>query len=179
LSDAVQRPAAARGVGFEPGLADQIVAGAADGALPVLEFTLTRLWQAQRRKTLTFAGYHAMGGVRGALDRFAEHQAAQLGDTAAGLLDQVLLRLAAARLVVQDVNPADGELAHETLITAWRRLSDLVAENSEFLAWLAWARQRAEDNDPPPEERIPQARYWADTRSGDIPPTCSCTRPFV
>ena len=38
----------------------------------MLEFTLTRLWQAQRGKTLTFAGYHAMGGVRGALDRFAE-----------------------------------------------------------------------------------------------------------
>lgn len=92
MSEAVQRPAAARGVGFEPGLADQIVADAADGALPVLEFTLTRLWQAQRRKTLTFAGYHAMGGVRGALDRFAEQQAAQLDDTA-GLLDRVLLRL--------------------------------------------------------------------------------------
>ena len=93
MSDAVQRPAAARGVGFEPGLADQIIDDAAGGALPVLEFTLTRLWQAQHRKTLTFAGYHAMGGVRGALDRFAEQQAAQLGDTAAELLDRVLLRL--------------------------------------------------------------------------------------
>jgi WD40 repeat protein len=206
MNEAVQRPATVRGVSFEPGLADQIVADAAGGALPVLEFTLTRLWQAQRRKTLTFTGYHGMGGVRGALDRFAEQQAAELGDTAAGLLDRVLLRLvrvpvgspelatrqrarkaqipvaewqvlrrlAAARLVVQDINPADGEayaeLAHETLITAWRRLSDLVAENSEFLAWLDWVQQRVDDSDPLPEERIPQARHWADTRPDNIPP---------
>jgi WD40 repeat protein len=206
ISDAVRRPAATRGVDFEPGLADQIVADAADGALPVLEFTLTQLWCIQRRKTLTFAGYHAMGGVRGALNRFADQQAAQLGDTVAELLDRVLLRLvrvpvgspelttrqrawkyqipdvewrvlqrlAAARLVVQDVNSADGEpyaeLAHETLITAWQRLAQLVAGNSEFLAWLAWARQRATDKDPLPEERIPEARHWADTRPGDIPP---------
>ena len=206
IADAVQRPAAIRGVDFEPQLAAQIITDAIGGALPVLEFTLTRLWQAQRRKTLTFAGYHAMGGVRGALDRFADQQAAQLSDTAAELLDRVLLRLvrvpvgtpeltirqrawksqipavewqllqrlATARLVVQDVNSADGEpyaeLAHETLITAWRRLSELVAANSEFLAWLAWAYQRAKDNDPLPEERIPEARHWAATRPADLPP---------
>jgi WD40 repeat protein len=206
MSDAVERPAAARSVLFEPGLTNQIVVDAADGALPVLEFTLTKLWQAQRRKTLTFTGYYAMGGVRGALDRFAEQQASQLGDTAVELLNRVLLRLvrvpmggpglatrqrvrkshipaaewlvllrlAAARLVVQDISSADGEpyaeLVHETLITAWRRLRDLVAENSDFLGWLAWAWQRAADNDPLPEERIPEARHWADTRADDIPP---------
>jgi WD40 repeat protein len=206
IADAVQRPAAARDVDFEPGLADHIISDAIGGALPVLEFTLTRLWQAQRRKTLTFAGYHAMGGVRGALDRFADQQAARLGESVTGLLDRVLLRLvrvptgapelttrqrvwqsqmpatewqmlqrlATARLVVQDVNPADGEpyaeLAHETLITAWRRLSELVAANSEFLVWLAWIQQRAKDNDPLPEERIPEARRWAAQRPADIPP---------
>ena len=63
------------------------------GALPLLEFTLTKLWETQRRRTLTFAGYHEMGGVRGALDRFADEKAVQLTETAAEVLDQVLLRL--------------------------------------------------------------------------------------
>jgi len=172
IADAVQRPAAARGVDFEPGLADHIIADATGGALPVLEFTLTRLWQAQSHKTITFAGYYAMGGIRGALDRFADQQATQLGDTAAKLLDRVLLRLvrvpvgapelttrqrvwksqipaaewrvlqqlAGAWLVLVDndttIGEAYAELAHEALITSWRRLAGLVAQNIEFLAWL-------------------------------------------
>ena len=63
------------------------------GSLPLLEFTLTKLWGTQRHRTLTFAGYHQMGGVRGALDRFAEEKAVELTETAAEVLDQVLLRL--------------------------------------------------------------------------------------
>ena len=205
MRQVVERPAAARGVKLEPGLADQILDDAVGGTLPVLEFTLTRLWKTQRRKTLTFAGYHFMGSVRGALDRFAEDQATQLGDTTAAVLDRVLLRLvrvpvgspdlatrqrvfrsnipadewqvlqrlADARLVVRDTSPQDSEpyaeLAHETLITAWQRLRDLVKQNAEFLNWLAWVRQRATDDDPLPEARIAEARRWLSTRPSDIP----------
>ncbi len=93
IRDVVQKPAAARGVSFEDGLVDQIVQDAAGGSLPVLEFTLTQLWETQQRNTITFSGYHAMGGVRGALDQFAKQETAQLGDTAAEVLDHVLLRL--------------------------------------------------------------------------------------
>ena len=86
---------------------------------------------------------------------------------------QVLQRLAEARLVVLDTGPADGEpyaeLAHESLITAWQRLRDLVAENAEFLSWLAWVQQRAADGDPLPEARIAEARRWLDTRPDDVP----------
>ena len=78
---------------FESGLVDQIVQDAAGGALPLLEFTLTQLWDRQRGKTITFAGYHEMGGVRGALNRFAKEKAAELTGTAADVLDRVLLRL--------------------------------------------------------------------------------------
>ena len=205
LREAIVRPAEARGVSFEPGLADQILSDAADGALPVLEFTLTRLWKTQRRKTLTFAGYHSMGSVRGALDRFAEDRATQFGDSEVEILDRVLLRLvripvgsprlptrqrvfqsqvpadewqvlrrlADARLVVQDTNRQDGrpyaELAHETLITAWRRLRELVTENAEFLTWLAWARQRTADGDSLPEARVAEAQRWLSSRPGEIP----------
>jgi len=202
---AVTRPAAAREVSFEPGLADQILRDAAGGSLPLLEFTLTMLWKAQRRRMLTFAGYHAMGGVHGALERVAEESAARLAPDAAGILDRVLLklvrtpgpgpglvtrqriaqadvpvgewdvlqRLADVRLVILDTDAAEGrpyaELAHDSLITAWRRLRDLVTDNGEFLSWLARARQRAAEGDPLPEARISEARRWLAARPHDIP----------
>ena len=50
MRQAVERPAAARGVSFDKGLVDQILADAAGGSLPVLEFTLTRLWETQRQQ---------------------------------------------------------------------------------------------------------------------------------
>ena len=178
----------------------------------MLEFTLAKLWETQRHRTLTFAGYHAMGGVRGALDRFAEEKADELTEAAAEVLDRVLLRLvctpgggsglavrqrivqsevsgsewevmrrlAEARLVILDTGPDDrepfAELAHESLITAWRRLRSLVAGNTEFLAWLARIQQRAADSDPLPEARIAEARSWLDARPTEVPET---VRTFI
>ena len=92
MREAMVGPAAGCGVTFEAGLVDQILSDAAGGALPVLGFTLAKLWQTQRQKTLTFAGYHEMGGVHGALDRFTEEKA-QFTGAAAEVLDRVLLRL--------------------------------------------------------------------------------------
>ena len=205
MRQAVERPAEARDVQFDEGLVDQILADAARGSLPVLEFTLTKLWGTQHQKTLTFMGYHQMGGVNGALNRFADEKAADLTDTAAYLLDRVLLRLvrtpvgspdlatqqrvfqsqipaaewqiirrlADARLVTVDTGPTDrepyAELAHESLITAWQRLNNLVTENAEFLNWLARVEHRAAEGDPLPEARIAEARRWLEARPDDIP----------
>jgi WD40 repeat protein len=104
LREAVGRPAAALGVSFEPGLVDRIVADAADGALSLVQFTLTRLWGTQRRRTITFSGYYELGGVRGALDQFAEEQAARLTGTSPEDLDRVLLRLVSG--MAGDARPA-------------------------------------------------------------------------
>jgi WD40 repeat protein len=204
MRQAVTCPASAHGVGFEPGLADQILSDTADGSLPLLEFTLTKLWETQRGRTLTFAGYHQMGRVYGALDAFAEEKAVQLAGIAVEVLDHVLLKLvrtggssdlltrrhvlksevsaaewdvlrllASARLVVLGTDAAEGEpyaeLAHDSLITAWQRLRDLVTENIVFLDWLTWVRQRAAEKDPLPEARIAEARRWLGSRPGDVP----------
>ncbi|WP_435227092.1 serine protease [Streptomyces sp. Tue6028] len=40
--------------------------------LPLLEFTLTRLWEIQRGSRLTLQDYRALGGVAGALTHYAE-----------------------------------------------------------------------------------------------------------
>jgi WD40 repeat protein len=212
MRQVITRPAAARSVHFEEGLIDRILTDAAGGTLPLLEFTLSKLWESQRHKTLTFAGYYQMGGVLGALNRFADEKAAQFAETAAHLFDQVLLklvltplgsadlavrqrvfqsevlsaewqllqRLAEARLVTLSTESADrgpyAELAHESLITAWRRLSGLVAENAEFLNWLARVQHRAAEEDPLPEARIAEARRWLDLRPQSIP---SVVKTFI
>jgi WD40 repeat protein len=202
---AVTRPAAAHEVSFEAGLVDQILRDAAGGALSLLEFTLTMLWKAQRRRTLTFSGYYEMGGVHGALEQVAEESVSRLTPDAAEVLDRVLLklvrthgpgpglatrqrvtqasvpaaewgvlqRLADARLVVLDTDAADGkpyaELAHDSLITAWRRQRGLVSDNADFLSWLARTQERADEGDPLPEARIAEARRWLAARPHDIP----------
>jgi hypothetical protein len=52
-----------------------------------MEFALTELWACQRRRRLTFADYHSLGGVAGALDRYAEGVFAELAER--GLGDRV------------------------------------------------------------------------------------------
>ncbi|WP_155054896.1 nSTAND1 domain-containing NTPase [Streptomyces blattellae] len=68
------------GVEFEPGLPELLVAdaGAEPGALPLLEFTLAELWDRREHGRLTHAAYREIGGVEGALSRYADHQLAQV-----------------------------------------------------------------------------------------------------
>jgi Trypsin-like peptidase domain len=75
LRSIVTGPLAAVGMPvYEPGLADvllQEVAGERN-PLPLLEFTLTLLWEQQDRGVLTHAAYRELGGVAGALAHYAE-----------------------------------------------------------------------------------------------------------
>jgi hypothetical protein len=89
LERAVSEPARVRGVQYDDGLARQIAIDAAGGGggLPLMEFALTELWARQRRRRLTFADYHGLGGVAGALDRYAEGVFAELAER--GLADRV------------------------------------------------------------------------------------------
>ena len=127
MRQAVLCPASARDVSFEPGLAEQILRDAAGGSLPLLEFTLTKLWGTQRHRTLTFVGYHQMGGVQGALDRFADEKAVELTETAAEVLDQVLLKLVRTTGGGSDLITRQRVLQPEVSVAEWdvlRRLAD-------------------------------------------------------
>ncbi|RLE12060.1 MAG: hypothetical protein DRJ28_09685, partial [Actinobacteria bacterium] len=70
----VTRPAAGVGITFEAGLDDHIVDDVRQepGALPLLEFSLTELFDQRDSDLLTLAAYEASGGVLGALGRRAE-----------------------------------------------------------------------------------------------------------
>jgi len=74
LLDAIQRPLAAVGLSFEPGLAEQIrdEAGKEPGALPLMQHALDGLWQSRGERTLTRAEHERLGGLTGALSNQLE-----------------------------------------------------------------------------------------------------------
>ncbi|MCG3039933.1 trypsin-like peptidase domain-containing protein [Streptomyces sp. S1A] len=62
------------GLWLEPGLAERITedAGQAPGRMPMVEFTLTRLWERREGSMLTHAAYDDLGGVSGTVAGYAE-----------------------------------------------------------------------------------------------------------
>ena len=69
----ITEPAEVRGVRYQSGLAALIAREAGDGrGLPLLGFTLAELWPQQQQRQVTFAEYHSVGGVMGALSAYAE-----------------------------------------------------------------------------------------------------------
>ncbi|WP_410582708.1 trypsin-like peptidase domain-containing protein [Amycolatopsis sp. lyj-108] len=198
LERAITEPARACGVDYEAGLAGQIAAdaGGGPGSLPLMGFTLSRLWQNQRQRRLTFSDYHEFGGVTGAINRYAERVHQRLGadsEVKAIMLALVRTRGGAAeaggravpldrfevsivddlvkeRLLVVD---SDGvplvRLAHESLIRSWSRFARWVDEDADFQRWLATVEERAADDDLLSESHIGAAEQWLDTRKADIP----------
>nr|WSW49698.1 trypsin-like peptidase domain-containing protein [Streptomyces sp. NBC_01001] len=105
LRDVVLSPVASfhGAVRLEERLTERLLsdAGRSPGALPLLEFTLTMLWERQRQGVLGHAAYEEIGRVAGALASHAERVVKErLGD----------VRDEARRLFVQLVRPGDGGL---------------------------------------------------------------------
>ncbi len=74
LRAAIEGPARAAGLEFEPGLVERLLADVADepGGLPLLEYALTQLWRQSDRRTLTNQRYNDMNGVAGAVSATAD-----------------------------------------------------------------------------------------------------------
>ncbi|MCO1574584.1 TIR domain-containing protein [Crossiella sp. SN42] len=94
LHAVITKPAETAGASFEPGLAERISTDAADapGQLPLVEFTLTRLWESG---ALTHQAYDELGGVAGALAGYAEEVYTQrLSPESRALTEGLLTQLA-------------------------------------------------------------------------------------
>lgn len=81
LEHAIVTPASAVGVEYEPGLVAEIVADVAHepGALPLLQYALTQVFDATDGGTITIESYRGIGGLAGALARRAEDLHGSLG----------------------------------------------------------------------------------------------------
>lgn len=102
LRRAIEEPARRAGWEFEAGLVALLLhdIGAVEGgtpepgALPLLSHALLATWERRRKRTLTLAGYHAAGGVRGAIAETAESVFTdQLDQEQQALAREVFLRL--------------------------------------------------------------------------------------
>jgi len=101
LRETLVRPAELAGYGFEDPwiVEDMLEAATSRGALPLLQFAATRLWDSRDRgkKLLTISSYNAMGGIGGAFARHADEVAA-----AVPARSQLLLRAIMTRLVTPE-----------------------------------------------------------------------------
>ncbi|HSJ51069.1 MAG TPA: BTAD domain-containing putative transcriptional regulator, partial [Actinomycetota bacterium] len=95
LNEAVHGPAERVGVEIQPALAAELIADTArqPGALPLLQYALTELFEQRSGPGLSLAEYQALGGLRGALSRRAEDLYERLGPDERDVAMQVFLRL--------------------------------------------------------------------------------------
>jgi hypothetical protein len=100
LRETLVRPAELAGYTFEDTwiVEDMMQAATSKGALPLLQFAATRLWDARDRtkRKLTLAAYNQMGGVGGAFARHADEIAAAVPPQSQKLLRAIMTRLVTA-----------------------------------------------------------------------------------
>ena len=97
LERAISGPAKRVDVSLEPGLVAAMLADVAEepGALPLMEYALTELFERRDGRTLFLEAYREIGGVSGALGRRAEELYAELDDDGKEAARQLFLRLVA------------------------------------------------------------------------------------
>jgi WD40 repeat protein/DNA-binding SARP family transcriptional activator len=112
LEQSVRNPAARRGVRLETGLMAAIAADVHDqpGALPLLQYSLTELFEARREAAMTRQAYQALGGVAGALGSRAEALFGVLNQQEQAVARQLFLRL----VTLGEGVSADGQASPAT-----------------------------------------------------------------
>jgi WD40 repeat protein len=104
LSWAVREPARRMGVRLESGLAEVIVSDVAEqpGALPLLQYAMTELFERRQNGRMRRAAYEDIGGVLGALGRRAEEIYGELDPAGQAAARQIFLRLVTLGEGVED-----------------------------------------------------------------------------
>ena len=104
LEEAIRAPAERVGAVFEKGLVPAVITDVVDqpGALPLLQYALTELFERREGRRLTNLGYESIGGVLGALGRRAEQVYSGLEEEQKATTRQLFLRLVTLGEGVED-----------------------------------------------------------------------------
>jgi WD40 repeat protein/serine/threonine protein kinase/DNA-binding SARP family transcriptional activator len=142
LRRAIEEPAQRAGWNFEPGLVDLLLqdVGQEPGALPLLSHALLETWQRRRGRTLTFGGYTASGGVRGAIARTAEAVFQNLSSEAQTIARDIFLRLTALGESTGDSGLASPDTRRRVALTELRPPGTPAPGPEVVLQTLAGAR---------------------------------------
>jgi signal transduction histidine kinase len=143
LEATIISPAEQQGVAFDDGLPSRILGDVSNqaGNLPLLEFALTQLWERQEGSRLTHAAYEAIGGVKGALTRYADQIYDQLSQT-----EQEQARWVFTQLV------CPGKGTEDTRRRATR--TELAGADWNLIRKLSDARLVVTDRDPTGQEIV-------------------------
>ncbi|MEM9276226.1 MAG: cell envelope integrity protein TolA [Cyanobacteria bacterium P01_F01_bin.143] len=95
LRDAIEKPADQVGLKFESDLVDSLIGDVLgqEAALPLLQFTLLKLWDNRERNRVTWASYQKLGGGKEALSRSADEFYQQLIPEDQNATRRILLQL--------------------------------------------------------------------------------------
>lgn len=114
LTRAIVEPAKFTGVVYEQGLVPQIVSDVnyQAGALPLLQYALTELFERRKNRLLTWDAYREIGGAIGALAHRADELFRDLHEEAQQITRQIFLRLVTLGEGTEDTRRrvAKGEL---------------------------------------------------------------------
>ncbi|MGD2077431.1 MAG: protein kinase, partial [Chloroflexota bacterium] len=104
LAWAIREPARRMGIGLEVGLIEAIMADVAEqpGALPLLQYTLTELFDRRQKRAMTRIAYQEMGGLRGTIGRRADTIYDELDPAGQEATRQLFLRLVTLGEGVED-----------------------------------------------------------------------------
>ena len=129
LAAAIEKPAHSLNIQLEPGLTQRLidVVLTSPSYLPLLEFTLTQLWEKQQQGWLTHQAYADIGGVEIALANHAESIYAQLNTADKDRVRQIFIQL---------VQPTDKNVDSRRLATR----EEVGEENWKLIAQLANGR---------------------------------------
>ena len=126
LRDAVSQPAQHVGVNIEPGLVNAIVkdVAAQPGALPLVQYALTELFDRRADNVMNLQTYQQIGGISGALARRASEIYADLNEEQQHQARRLFLRLVA----VDDSGRASRRRALWHEVRPMRELVDLFTQ---------------------------------------------------
>jgi hypothetical protein len=132
LREAIVRPAEDVGVYLEAGLVERLLSDVGDepGVLPLLQEAMVLMWQQLERRVLTIFTYESVGGLSGALPRWADAVMASLPAK-----QQVIARRIFLRLVWFDEGRRD--MPRRQPVTALRSVTDDADQFEATLQHLA------------------------------------------
>ncbi|MBN2471677.1 MAG: hypothetical protein JXN59_13230, partial [Anaerolineae bacterium] len=164
LTRAIISPAERAGITVEPALSNALVRDVSEqpGALPLLQYTLTDLFERHAGQTLTYSAYQEAGGISGTLARRADEFFTQLTPYHQRLARQIFLRLVAVS--------EGGETTRQRV--RWASLLSAASEEDkphirEILDLFGRNRLLTFDHDPQTREPTVEVAHEALIRAWD------------
>ncbi|MDX1417426.1 MAG: protein kinase, partial [Candidatus Promineifilaceae bacterium] len=182
LTWAIREPAQQMGVGMERDVVTAMVADVAEqpGALPLLQYALTELFDERQDNMMTLAAYEELGGVAGALAQRAEELYTGLDEAGQEQTRQLFLRLITLGAGVEDTRRRVPLSELEALQTSEVLETSEVSDVAEVLNQFGFFRLLTFDHDPVTREPTvevaheallrewPRLRRWLEQSRDDV-----------